>query len=75
MVRATGYEDRGQNPAKGKGEPHYGFVYFNDDRRVIYTNERVGPGTGGWEPITPTHIKIATEVLKNAGMIDLAYED
>jgi hypothetical protein len=32
---------------------HYGFVYFNDDRRVAYTDEGVeANATGGWGPVT-----------------------
>ena len=42
----------------------FGFVYFNDERRVAYaTGHGVTEGTGGWDEVTPTHIRLATEYL------------
>lgn len=42
----------------------YGFVYFNDSRRVCYaTGHGVTDGTGNWPAVTPAHIKVATEFL------------
>lgn len=42
----------------------FGFVYFNDERRVAYaTGHGVTDGTGGWDEVTPTHIRLATEFL------------
>jgi hypothetical protein len=72
-LKVISHDDRGENPRKARGEVHYGFVYFNDDRRVIYTNENVGPGTGGWAPITPTHIRIAKTYLEHVGVVDSAH--
>lgn len=66
-LAVTGFEDRaGENPEG----VHYGFVYFNDDRRVAYTDEGVRPDTtGGWPHVTAEHARLATEYLKNQGNI------
>ena len=42
----------------------FGFVYFNDERRVAYaTGHGVTDGTGGWDEVTPAHIRLAKEYL------------
>jgi hypothetical protein len=47
---------------------HYGFVYFNDDRRVAYTDEGVeANATGGWGPVTAEHVRLAKEYLEAQG--------
>lgn len=48
---------------RGDDELPYGFIYFNDGRRVVYVGNTVQDGTGGWESITPTHQKNAQEFL------------
>lgn len=58
---------------RGGGDYAYGFVYFNDDRRVAYTSSPdEGPVvhsgvTGGWDPITLNHVKAAEKFLKSEG--------
>lgn len=46
----------------------YGFVYFNDDTRCVYAKglgefDGVSLGTGGWTPITMTHVREAQAFL------------
>jgi hypothetical protein len=69
-LTAIGFGNRGYSEdPKGKDfnpveEVLFGFVYFNDDRRVTYaTGHGVTGSTGGWEPITGTHIRLAKALL------------
>lgn len=50
---------------RGGDQYMFGFVYFNDGRRVAYATGHgvVSDATGGWEPITRTHEKLAQEYL------------
>jgi hypothetical protein len=54
---------------RGSEDVQFGFVYFEDDRRVGYTTASgvVPNATGGWGPITPEHVRAAVEFLKNDG--------
>ena len=48
---------------RGTKEVPYGFIYFNDGTRVTYAGTEVHDGTGGWDPITEQHRKLAQEYL------------
>lgn len=49
---------------RGQAGVMFGFVYFNDGRRVAYaTGHGVTDGSGGWEEITPEHQRVAKEFL------------
>lgn len=66
ILAVAGHDDRGINPEgfDPKEAVMWGFVYFNDERRVTYaTGHGVTGGTGGWSPITPTHIRMAKAYL------------
>lgn len=61
---------------RGTDEVPYGFVYFNDNKRVSYAahpdtagGPRVTGGTGGWSPITRTHVRLATNYLIEQGVL------
>jgi hypothetical protein len=59
-------ERAGENPEGVR----FGFVEFNDDTRIAFTDEGVRPGvTGGphWGPITARHAKVAREHLEAMG--------
>lgn len=59
-AKVTHYDNR--------GTPDYpfGFVYFSDGKRVVYSKGAgVTDGTGGWGAITPTHVKVATDFLSD----------
>lgn len=52
------------------------FVYFSDNKRVGYVTgddaqggERVTGVTGGWSPITPSHVRLAREYLIHEGVL------
>lgn len=72
---ATEYDNRGSSPDEiaadttGKATA-YGFVYFNDGRRVAYTSRAgvQGDATGGWQPVTDTHVRLATALLREHGV-------
>ena len=65
ILRATGADNRGDD------EHPFGFVYFSDNMRVIYTSTKhgdgirytIGEGSGGWGEITDAHRRIAAEYL------------
>jgi hypothetical protein len=60
-VEAVDFDNRSGEGPEGI---MFGFVYFNDERRVAYaTGHGVTDGTGGWDEVTPTHIRVATEFL------------
>jgi hypothetical protein len=66
LLEVAGLDDRGMNPDgfDPREAVMFGFVYFNDERRVTYaTGHGVTGGTGGWSPITPTHIRLAKRYL------------
>jgi hypothetical protein len=69
VLEPIGHDNRGFNNDESPDfDPReatmFGFVYFNDDRRVVYaTGSGVTGGTGGWEPITPTHVRLAKQYL------------
>jgi hypothetical protein len=52
--------------ATGTGE---GYVHFNDGKRVAYNVKGATGRTGGWFPITPTHVRLANAFLESQGMI------
>jgi hypothetical protein len=60
-LKADGFDNRaGENPEGIM----YGFVYFNDGRRVTYaTGHGVTGSTGEWPGVTATHIKLAEDYL------------
>jgi hypothetical protein len=61
-LEVTGFDNRsGEEP----GGVMFGFVYFSDELRVAYTNSRgvLGNTTGGWPPVTTTHVRLAKEYL------------
>lgn len=63
----TRHDNRSSRP-----EAAYGFVYFNDDRRVAYTTKHgiVTDATGGWDgAITGAHVDAAYEHLKDRGIL------
>lgn len=64
-LEAVSFDDRiGPNPEG----VHAGFVYFNDHRRVAYTDEGVQADvTGGWAPVTAEHTRLAKAFLENQG--------
>jgi hypothetical protein len=62
-MNVTGYDNRGTT------EVPFGFVYFDDGRRVVYTSDGVSNGTGGWDPITPAHNAAAAAYLHRHGVI------
>lgn len=74
-LHVTEYDNRGSSlddiasDTTGE-ETAYGFVYFSDGRRVAYTSTQgvVADVTGGWPPVTATHVKLATEHLRKAGV-------
>lgn len=75
-LHVTSAEDRATNPKRGRGEVHYGMVYFNDESRVGYNNSvGIDSGTANWLPITPTHMKLAKAFLENSGLIDSAFPE
>ncbi len=55
---------------RGGDDVQFGFVYFSDGRRVAYTSlDGVHEdATGGWEPVTPTHIRLAVDFLRKDGV-------
>lgn len=62
-VKAVEHDNRGDV------EHPYGFVYFDDGRRVVYAKglgefEGVSSGTGGWQAVTNVHITEAQRYLK-----------
>ena len=64
-LEVTFVENRGGN------EVAYGFVEFNDNRRVGYTStEGVDrDATGGWGDVTDLHVRLATDALKAHGYL------
>lgn len=57
-LEAVWHDNRGDETAM------YGFVYFNDERRVVYTSfTGVTNSTGGWGPVTTKHVRLAEEYL------------
>lgn len=61
---------------QGTDETPWGFVYFNDNKRVAYVASANAPGgprvtasTGGWPPITPSHTRLAREYLILKGLL------
>lgn len=59
-------ERAGENPEGVR----YGFVEFNDDTRIAFTDEGVRPGvTGGsnWGPVSAIHARLATGHLTAMG--------
>jgi len=54
---------------RGDDEMQFGFVYFTDGRRVVYITREgrqiVPPeaSTGGWAPITSSHVRAAQAAL------------
>lgn len=48
---------------RGNSEVRYGFIYFNDGRRVTYMNDEVHDGTGGWAAVTKRHLTVAQQYL------------
>lgn len=59
-------ERAGENPEGVR----YGFVEFNDDTRIAFTDEGVRPGiTGGarWGTVGAEHVRVATEHLTKMG--------
>jgi hypothetical protein len=76
QVQVTNVEDRAGNTKRGRGEVHYGMVYFNDERRVGYSNAAgVVSGTANWLPITPTHMRLARAILESSGLVDSAFPE
>lgn len=63
-LAVTGHDNRGTEDVP------YGFVYFNDDRRVAYTSEHgvVERATGGWGVVSAAHVKAAKDYLKSEGV-------
>lgn len=67
-IKAECYDNRGDSAYA------YGFVYFNDDRRVAYTSGPEGgqvhiDANGGWGEVTTVHAKVAEEYLKKEGVL------
>lgn len=63
-LEAVGHDNRGIPSDNPRDDVMFGFVYFNDEKRVTYaTGHGVTGSTGGWEPITPTHVRLAKEYL------------
>jgi len=59
-------ERAGDNPEGVR----YGFVEFNDDTRIAFTDEGVRPGvTGGahWGVVSAIHVRVATAHLEAMG--------
>lgn len=68
ILGVTYHESReaGENPEG----VHFGFVYFNDDRRVAYTDLGVDKtATGGHGSVTDLHVFLATNYLESLGNI------
>lgn len=64
-LQATSHDNRGDH------ETTFGFVYFNDDTRILYTGrEGAHPGvTGGWAPITSAHVEAADRYLNEHDLL------
>lgn len=60
-LQATSHDNRGSD------EVPFGFVYFNDDRRVAYAH-KVTFGTGGWPRVTAEHVRLAQQYLTAHGI-------
>lgn len=61
-MKAVEHDNRGDDTHP------YGFVYFDDDRRVVYAkdlgeHDGVSTGTGGWPAVTMAHVKEAQRYL------------
>ena len=50
---------------RGDDRVTFGFVYFDDGRRVAYEGEQgaILSATGGWEPVTEVHVEVADRYL------------
>lgn len=60
-LEASGFDNRSGEGPEGI---MFGFVYFSDERRVAYaTGHGVTYGTGGWDEVTPYHVRLAREFL------------
>jgi prolyl oligopeptidase PreP (S9A serine peptidase family) len=56
---------------RGGDEVAWGFVYFSDDTRVAYNTNMGGVQegvTGGWDEVTPEHVKLAVAALNEMGV-------
>ena len=61
LVEAVDFDNRSGEGPEGI---MFGFVYFNDGRRVAYaTGHGVTDGTGGWAKVTAAHQRLATRFL------------
>lgn len=60
-LQATSHDNRGSN------EFPFGFVYFNDDRRLAYAHD-VTSATGGWPTVTRKHLQLAQQYLAARGI-------
>lgn len=69
MALSVAYHEPRQGGENPQGV-HFGFVYFNDGKRVAYTDQGVvADATGGTGPVGPDHVRLATEYLENQGNI------
>lgn len=66
-LEVTYHDDRAGDNPEGI---HFGFVYFNDDRRVAYTDEGVEADvTGDRRHVTATHVALAKAYLTSANLL------
>jgi hypothetical protein len=64
MLKVVSHDNRGEDDVP------FGFIYFNDGRRVTYVCSEVRNGTGGWDSITPAHKRVAQIYLDRLGYPD-----
>lgn len=55
---------------RGTEDEPFGFLYFNDGRRMAYGLGKLHPdATGGWEPLTTRHVQPALVYARSYGLI------
>lgn len=71
VLSVTVLDNRGDKPPFLEGEVAYGFVEFNDGRRIGFTSTAGldDEVTGGWGPVDERHVKLAEETLREAGIL------
>jgi hypothetical protein len=68
VLKVTSHENRAGENSENVS---YGFVYFSDETRVAYSTEAgvVKDATGGWDPVTDTHVRLAKAHLQKEGVL------
>lgn len=55
---------------RGTEDYPYGFLYFNDGRRMAYALGKIhGDAAGGWKPLTPKHVLVGKRYADSHGLI------